>query len=126
MVYLYVGIAGIIGAVLRFVISNFTNQWWHFDFPMATLLINLAGCFILGWFTTFIRQFKNIPPSFSTAIGTGLIGSFTTFSTFSVETVELMLAEKWGQALFYVLMSFWGGLSFAWFGFKLGKVRREG
>lgn len=124
MKYVLVGIAGIIGALLRYLIGIAFNQWWQYDFPFATFLTNLLGCFILGWLTTFLPRIKCVHPNIKTALGTGLIGSFTTFSTFSVETVNMMMASKWGIALLYVLLSLWGGLLFAWIGLQAGKITR--
>ena len=122
MIYFLVGIAGIAGALLRYAIGIYFNQWWFHAFPLATFITNMAGSFILGWLTTFLPRFKFIHPYFAKALGTGLIGSFTTFSTFSVETVELIFASKWGMAILYVLLSLWGGLLFSWGGFRLGKM----
>jgi CrcB protein len=122
--FLLVGMAGIIGALLRYLLGSYFNQWWFYDFPLATLLINLVGSFLLGWLTNFLPRFSSIPPYVLTALGTGLIGSFTTFSTFSVETVHLISAAKWGTAISYVLLSLWGGLLFSWFGFRLGMGRK--
>lgn len=120
VLYIYVGFAGIIGALLRYFIGVYFNQWWLYDFPMATFLTNMAGSFILGWFTTFLPRLKFIHPYMVTALGTGLVGSFTTFSTFSVETVHLITESKWGTAILYVLLSLWGGLLSSWLGYRLG------
>jgi fluoride exporter len=122
--FLLVGLAGIIGALLRYLLGIYFNQWWFHDFPLATFLINMVGSFILGWLTTFLPRFKSFHPYVLTALGTGLIGSFTTFSTFSVETVHLISAAKWGTAILYVLLSLWGGLLFSWLGFHLGMGRK--
>jgi CrcB protein len=120
LLYFYVGFAGIIGALLRYLIGIYFNHWWFYDFPLATFLTNMAGSFILGWFTTFLPRLKFIHPYMATALGTGFVGSFTTFSTFSVETVTLIHESKWGTAILYVLLSLWGGLLFSWLGYKLG------
>ena len=87
MVYLFVGIAGSLGAILRYLIgiSLFTNS----SFPYATLSINLIGSFLLAWLTTRFFKRTSLSPVIATAIGTGFVGSFTTFSTLSVETVQL-------------------------------------
>lgn len=123
MKYVLVGSAGIIGALLRYFLGISFNQWWIYDFPLATFLTNVSGSFILGWLTTFLPRLKALHPNIKTAIGTGLIGSYTTFSTFSVETVNLITASKWGMALLYVLLSLCGGLFFCWLGFQLGKTK---
>lgn len=120
MIYFLVGAAGIVGALLRYFIGIYFGQWWHHDFPLPTFLINMAGSLALGWLTTFLPRFKFLHPYMLTALGTGLIGAFTTFSTFSVETVQLITAAKWGIAISYVLLSLWGGLFFSWMGYRLG------
>ncbi|MBT2655776.1 fluoride efflux transporter CrcB [Bacillus sp. ISL-18] len=124
MKYVVVGIAGIIGAILRYLIGVYFNQWWFHAFPLATFMTNTLGSFILGWLTNFLPRFKSLHPHIITALGTGLIGSFTTFSTFSVETVHLISSARWGTAILYVLGSLWGGLLFSWLGFRLGMERK--
>jgi len=118
--FLLVGLAGVIGALLRYMLGDYFGQWWFHDFPLATFVTNMLGSFILGWLTNFLPRFKSLPPHVITALGTGLIGSFTTFSTFSVETIHLISANKWGTAILYVLLSLWGGLLFTWMGYRLG------
>lgn len=120
MVYAVVGIFGVVGALLRYYLGISMSMVWHDSFPLATLLINLSGCFLLGWITTHLSRINMFPPSIITGIGTGLIGSFTTFSTFSVETVKLILGSHWGIAILYVLSSLWGGLLASYLGFRLG------
>jgi len=120
MVYIFVGIAGILGALSRYYLGLSIGTLWHHDFPLATLLINLIGCFVLSWLTMYISRLNIVPPYFVTALGTGFVGSFTTFSTFSVETVKLIHSSHWAIALLYVLSSLWGGLFMSWLGFKIG------
>jgi CrcB protein len=122
--FLLVGIAGIIGAILRYLLGVYFNQWWFHSFPLATFMTNMLGSFILGWLTNILPKFKSLHPYVITAIGTGLIGSFTTFSTFSVETVHLINSARWGTAILYVILSLWGGLLFSWLGYQLGMERK--
>lgn len=122
MVYAFIGIFGVAGALLRYWLGLSMGMIWHYTFPFATLMINLIGCFILGWITTYISRINIIPPNLVTGLGTVLIGSFTTFSTFSVETVKLVLASHCGLAFLYVMLSLWGGLMATYFGFRLGHV----
>lgn len=122
MVYAVVGIFGVVGALLRYYLGISMSLFWHDSFPFATLLTNLIGCFLLGWITTYLFRINMLPPFIVTGIGTGLIGSFTTFSTFSAETVKLILASHWGLAILYVLISLWGGLLASYLGFRLGRT----
>ncbi|WP_423410174.1 fluoride efflux transporter CrcB [Heyndrickxia sp. MSNUG] len=120
MAYLWIGIAGFLGAILRYSIGLFL-----FDesqvFPFATLTVNLLGSFILAWFTTvFVKKFT-IPDHLKAAIGTGFIGSFTTFSTLSVETVTLIHNNELLLAFIYVLVSISGGLIMSRLGYRAVK-----
>jgi CrcB protein len=121
VVYVVVGLAGIVGALLRYYLGLFVSGWWNGLFPLATWLANMIGCFALGWMATYLPRLSRLPSYVATALGTGLVGSFTTFSTFSVETVQLLRASHWGMALFYVFLSLSGGLAMSWLGYRLGQ-----
>ena len=122
MVYLLVGIAGSLGAILRYLIglSLFTNS----AFPYATLSINLIGSFLLAWLTTQFFKKTSISPVIATAIGTGFVGSFTTFSTLSVETVQLFQSGSIGLGILYVFVSLVGGMLMSRLGFNMEKEVR--
>lgn len=122
MGYFLVGLGGIFGALLRYLLGIMIPSIWSHSFPMATLIINLSGCFLLGWFTTYLFQLKILHPHIVSAIGTGFVGAFTTFSTFSVETVQLITSQKWGFAITYIFISFFGGLLFTGMGYQSGSA----
>ncbi|MCM3764518.1 fluoride efflux transporter CrcB [Neobacillus niacini] len=120
MIYIYVGIAGFFGALLRYLIGlGLAGE--NSVFPVATLTINLAGSFLLAWLTTVVLKKISLPDLIKTAIATGFVGSFTTFSTFSVETVELFREDQLFFAFAYVLLSFFGGLAMSRLGFRVRK-----
>ncbi|HET7580942.1 MAG TPA: fluoride efflux transporter CrcB [Bacillales bacterium] len=121
MNYFLVGVAGMIGALLRYEISLIFYGEGTGAFPFGTFVANMAGSFVLGWFTTYIMAMRRLHPHVLTAIGTGLIGSFTTFSTFSVETVQLLRDGFWVMGIFYVLISLFGGLFMSALGYYTGK-----
>ncbi|MDP5273310.1 fluoride efflux transporter CrcB [Chengkuizengella axinellae] len=118
--YLYIGLAGFIGANLRFIISEFTYSGDSF-FPTGTLICNYIGCLALGWFSERMKII-NMSIKMKTAISTGLIGSFTTFSAFSVETISLIKNDQILLSFSYILLSLIGGVLLAWFGYKLGSA----
>lgn len=120
MIYFLVGMGGVVGAGLRFLFSLLFNHQILHGFPLATFITNIIGCFLIGWFTTFLVRLKFLHPHIITALTTGLIGSFTTFSTFSVETIHLITSSNWEIAIFYIFISLLGGLLFSWFGYCLG------
>ncbi|MBE3570605.1 MAG: CrcB family protein [Bacillales bacterium] len=99
MVYLAVGIGGIVGALLRYYLGLFASVWWGSPFPFATLL---TACF---WSTAFLARTEIFPPYVVTGLGTGVVGSFTTFSTLSSVVCT---------ALLYLAESMLGGLFLSW------------
>lgn len=116
MSYVTVGLGGIIGSLLRYFLSVAALSLWGKGFPIGTLLANLLGAFALGWLTKNMYVARKLPPYIASGIGTGIIGSFTTFSTFSLETIQLVEQNSMFLALIYVIASFIGGLFFAWLG----------
>lgn len=125
MVYLLVGAAGFLGASLRYGVGVFL---FHEStvFPYATLTVNLLGSFLLAWLTTGLLVRFSLPAHVKTAIGTGFVGSFTTFSTLSLETVNLLLHGKIVLALVYIAASIFGGLLMSRLGFQIQKGEEAG
>jgi len=117
-----VGIGGIFGAIGRYSVSFLFLELN--GFPYATFTVNMMGCFLLS-FLLNNKQFKTkVNPKIFLGLSTGLIGSFTTFSTFSIETIEL-LGASFFLATFYVFLSVVGGLIFCYIGFYLASRRGD-
>ncbi len=123
MLYVLVGFAGVLGASARYGLSLAIGQLATGTFPVATVCINLLGCFVLGYATHFLFRTNLLHQYAMTALGTGFIGSFTTFSTFSVEAVTLLRTSLYGFAVLYVLLSLFGGLFCSYLGYALGTRR---
>jgi CrcB protein len=123
MSLLFVMIGGFLGTICRFSVG----EWLYTEngFPLATLSVNLIGCFILGWFLTFVNRRKTINPAYTFIFGTGFIGSFTTFSTFSVETIHLFQKGLYVTALVYVLSTMILGLLLTFLGSKVALLNRK-
>lgn len=122
MNFLYVGLAGFLGAVTRIWIGRMLiNVNPEALFPYHTLFINLLGSFLLAYFLIFVESKANISTNLKIGISTGFLGSFTTFSTFSVEAIYLIQIRAYEIALLYIVLSFIGGISFALLGYKLAK-----
>jgi fluoride exporter len=125
MTYLYIGIGGSIGAICRLLLSNLLPSGGS-GFPWGTLVCNLLGCLLLGYLTNALLP--RLSEQMKSMMMTGFIGSFTTFSTFSMETVMLIEQDKPALALTYVLISMIGGTVFAWLGTWLadkGKLKGD-
>lgn len=121
MNYVVIGIAGAIGAVLRYFVSILIPVMWLNGFPMSTLAVNYMGCLGLSWFSVRFFDDPTIAKWMKLGITTGLIGSFTTFSTFSLELVTMIHEERYIMALIYFLTSSVGGVLFAYLGVVLGR-----
>jgi CrcB protein len=119
LIYFFVGIGGIVGSLLRYLLSYLALNIWGEGFPIGTLMINISGAFLLGWFSNAIVIPKKIHPNLIAALSTGVIGSYTTYSTFCMETVQLIESENYLKGFIYVGFSLLGGLFFVRLGKKL-------
>jgi len=97
---LFVGIGGFIGALLRYLVSGYVQNLSHrIDFPYGTLVVNVAGCFLLGALSQLVELQFEITAEVRLLLMVGLLGSFTTYSTFSNETVTLLQDQRAALAL---------------------------
>ncbi|MCM3727535.1 fluoride efflux transporter CrcB [Neobacillus cucumis] len=120
---LAVGVGGFFGALLRYLIGKEIPA--PSGFPLGTLVINLLGGLFLSWFFTITVKRTNISPNLKLTIGTGFTGAFTTFSTFSVETLNLIKNDQIILACLYVVLSILGGIILALIGAKLAEYQSE-
>ncbi|MBO0729652.1 MAG: fluoride efflux transporter CrcB [Acidimicrobiaceae bacterium] len=89
MALLGVAIAGAIGAPARLVVDQMVSRWWPGRFPWGTFVVNASGALVLGVVTGW-ALYHGLGALPKTVLGTGLLGAYTTFSTFSFETVRLV------------------------------------
>jgi len=87
---LIVGTGGFLGAIARYGLSGLVHRFTGGLFPLGTLAVNLIGCFVIGGLMSLVEDRQMLAPSTRLFLGIGFLGSFTTFSTFSYETVALM------------------------------------
>lgn len=106
-----------IGGNLRYLIGQALGL-------VGTLSVNIGGCFLLAFLTYYLFDRRHVPSWLTTGLGTGLIGAFTTFSTFSLELGKLLLAHAWGAASAYFVFSSVGGLTLVWLGYLLAQRLR--
>ncbi len=109
---LAVAAGGAAGSLLRYWATLLAARWWGGDFPWSTIAINVAGSFVIGWFATATMPGTATPanPAFAShevrlLVMTGLCGGFTTFSAFSLQTLDLIRAGDWTGAALNVLAS---------------------
>jgi CrcB protein len=114
---LSVGMGGVLGTLARYYIYMPLNS--HFFFPWGTMTVNIMGSFFLAFFLTLALRHFYHRSLLVLSISTGFTGSFTTFSSVSVEMVRMMQIHP-VIALLYVMTSFSGGLILAYIGRLLG------
>lgn len=97
----FVALGGAVGAVARYGASGWVHGFAGSGFPWGTLAVNVAGAFLLG-FTLRVLQSSITPPEIRGFLTVGLLGAFTTFSTFTYEAVALMQDGEWARASLYL------------------------
>jgi fluoride exporter len=112
---------GAAGTLSRYGLQGLIQYRTETTFPTGTLAVNLTGCFLLGGVGEFALQHLVIPPDWRVAITIGFFGAFTTFSSFSWETVQMLQEGEWGRAALYVGISVMGGLLLALAGIRLAE-----
>lgn len=119
MTLAWIALGGALGSVLRYVLGGAVQRFSAKGFPIGTMAVNVIGCLIIG---ILLQKFLNdqTHPATRAFLIVGFCGGFTTFSTFSAETIGLMLGGEMGRATIYVLLSVilcltatWGGMNAA-------------
>ncbi|MPM83610.1 putative fluoride ion transporter CrcB [bioreactor metagenome] len=121
MNFLVVGLGGGLGAAARYGIGLLP---WRGSFPVSTLIINLLGAVVIGFLSGFAVR-RRMDDRLVLFLKTGLCGGFTTFSTFSLESVQLIAAGDRGQAALYIFLSLAGCLLGVWLGQALSRTLPE-
>ena len=116
---LFVMLGGAVGALLRYGISRLMAGITLLSMPLGTLLVNIAGCFLLGWLTGIAQVHSNASRPLMLMLTVGLCGAFTTFSTFSAENIKLMENGQLLSTLLYTAASIFLGFLLFWFGKSL-------
>ncbi|NLQ16695.1 fluoride efflux transporter CrcB [Marinomonas sp. M1K-6] len=105
MMYFMIAFGGAFGALSRYGMTRWINTTWHHHFPLATLLVNVLGCVLMGIaFVIVSERMPSLEP-YRPLVMVGFLGAFTTFSTFSLEIVSLINMQAWLSAISYLLLS---------------------
>jgi len=112
---------GAVGASLRYFISQKVHQWLGINFPYGILVVNVLGCLLMGVLAALMIERLDVSPIWRGAILIGFLGGFTTFSSFSIDTIRLYEQGQMLSAGLYVVLSVLLCLSATMFGIVLGR-----
>lgn len=94
---LFVGIGGFIGAITRYMVLTWTVPWFGARTFLSVMLINVSGSFLLGMLLAWFSHVSDFPTNVRLLLATGFFGAYTTFSTYAVDSVELLRDGQWGD-----------------------------
>jgi fluoride exporter len=121
--WLLVMVGGSLGAASRYGIGLLTARLWGTHFPYGTLVVNLAGCFIIGLLFALADRSRLLSPDVRLLLITGYLGALTTFSSFSIETVAAGRSGLILQSVTNILLNNVGGLALTYLGLRLGGLK---
>ncbi len=119
---LAIAAGGAVGALLRYWVSSGTHALLGRGFPYGTLVVNVLGSFAIGFLFVFFLERMALSGEWRAGILVGVLGAFTTFSTFSIETLNLLEEGAHLKASLNVALSVALCLAGAWFGLLLGRT----
>jgi len=119
---LWIGVAGFFGAIARYALEGVVSRRTGGQFPWGTLVVNVSGCFVLGVLFTLLTERFAPHPNVRTALTIGFLGAYTTFSTFSLETVRLIEDGAVWLAGANVAASLALGIVFVYLGIFVGRT----
>lgn len=119
---IYIGLAGAAGTLMRYWLSEWTARRFGETFPTGTLVVNLLGCFLAGLFFYLMFDRYLVSPTVRAVVLIGLLGGFTTFSSFGLQTFTLLRDGEMGLALLNIAVSNVAGLLMVWVGYSLARI----
>jgi len=115
-------LGGSLGAVMRFIVSTTINEKIAGNFPYGTLTVNVIGSFIMGFLAMWLVDNFGLNPLARLGVFVGFLGAFTTFSTFSMETLNLIEEGLISRALLNMLVNVFLSVFAVWLGVLLGEM----
>lgn len=114
-------VAGAVGTLARYWLSAFIHRVCGAGFPWGTLVVNVTGCLLFGFFWTLAEERMLISGQARIVILTGFMGAFTTFSTFAFETAQMLSDAEWFRALGNIAIENVVGIAAVFLGFAIGR-----
>jgi CrcB protein len=115
-----IALGGGLGSVLRYLIAGWVQPLARLGFPLGTLVVNVTGCLAIGFLHAYFNP-RLVREEYRIAILVGVLGGYTTFSTFGYETFTLTRAGEFARAAANVLLSVLLGLAAVWIGYRVGQ-----
>jgi CrcB protein len=119
--YLYIGLGGFLGSIARFGLASVIQNRTESLFPYGTLAVNIIGCFVIGLLMTLFQERVTAGPNLRLFLVIGLLGGFTTFSSFSYDTFAMLKSGNVMGAGLNAGLSLFGCLLATWAGFFAGE-----
>jgi CrcB protein len=120
-IYIAIAIGGSLGAVSRYWVSDTTYQWLGQDFPYGTMLVNIIGSLVMGFLSVALVHRFNVSDEVRYGLLVGFLGSFTTFSTFAMDSLHWIDNGAIFKSISYILLSVLFCLFGAWAGLVTAK-----
>ena len=117
-----VALGGALGSVLRYLVSKFVQTKVGIDFPVGTFIVNLMGAFLIGLAFSYLVERLTLSPEVRAFLITGFLGGLTTFSTFSYESLNLILNGEGLKFILYTFGTILLGILMTLAGYNLGRV----
>jgi CrcB protein len=124
--YLWIGLGGFIGVNARYLIQLWAASHWGADFPYGTMLANVGGSFLIAFFLTLATGRLPVAPQVRLFVAVGFLGGFTTFSSFSYETLRLVEQDGWWMGTLNFVGNTALGLAGALLGIFLARLIQGG
>ena len=120
---LFVGVGGFFGSIGRYLLSGAVYQLFpNLQFPIGTTVVNVSGCFLIGFISALVEVRNLLNPELRVFLLIGVLGGFTTFSTFGYETIALLRDGAFFAGLANVLIQVVVGVSAVWLGYTVVRL----
>ena len=118
---IFIALGGSVGAVMRFVVSSNIHRLAGREFPYGTLSVNVIGSLFMGFLYIILIERSSLSAEWRSLLIIGFLGAFTTFSTFSIETLNLLESGEFLKAASNILLSVILCITAAWLGLLIGR-----
>jgi len=119
--FVFIGLGGFLGSIARYGLTSLVQTKTESIFPYGTMLVNILGCFIIGLLMTLFQERIVVSQNIRLFLIIGILGGFTTFSSFSYDTFAMMKTGNFLGAGLNAGVSLFGCLIATWFGFYIGE-----